>query len=172
MVTRPTKTVPLLVDARDADRAAHLILAEKERRLAVERERATPAKRGAVTRKINKVRADMDVLEAGIAEGVVTVTVQALPWAAYRRLLKEHPPRPDDEYDAELGYNEETFLRGLLTAATVDAVDHAGDPYPIDYDALLDDRTGLDPHSTLAWFRAAMSLQTRPMDLSPRRRAS
>ncbi|WP_347042018.1 hypothetical protein [Brachybacterium nesterenkovii] len=170
MVTRPTKTVQILVDARDAERAAHLVLAEKERRLALERERTS--NKGPVTRKINACRKDMDALEALIAEGVVTVTVQALPWPAYRRLLKEHPPRPGDEYDAELGYNEETFLRGLLTAATVDAVDHAGAPYALDFDALLDDETGLDPHSTLAWFRAAMSLQTRPVDLSPRRRAS
>lgn len=172
MVTRATKTVPILVDSKDAERAAHLVLAEKERRLALERERAAAEKKGSVTRKINACRADMDALEDVIAEGVVTVTVQALPWAAYRRLLKEHPPRPGDEYDSELGYNEETFLRALLTVATVDAVDHAGDPWPIDFDALLDDETGLDPHSTLAWFRAAMSLQTRPMDLSPRRRAS
>lgn len=173
MVTRPTATVPLTLDAHSGERAAWGVLAAKERSLAAERERATtPAARGAVTRRINATRTDMDALAATIQSGVAVVTVEALPRGKYRDILKAHPPRDDDPIDQELGYNTDTFGAALIRAASLSAKTLDDTPVPLDVDTWLDDTDGVAEGEFRTWFRATLNLQTQAVDQVPPLRAS
>ena len=172
MVTRPTAEVPLTLDAKTDQRRKWDELASRERRLVVERERAETGKRTPITRKINAVRKEMDALAADVASGQITVTVSGVSRGAYRDLLKQHPPKPGDELDKRVGYDMDTFGGGLIRAATLSAVDAAGKPVPLDVDAWIDDDEGVAAGDFERWFRAALELQTRPVDQSPPLRAS
>lgn len=170
-VVRPTATVALILDAHPGDRAAWAVLAEKERRLT----RATarvPEPTAEQVEDIEDVRAKMRALEDTIASGTITVTVRGLSRGEYRNLLKNHPPKPDDPLDERFGYDADTFGADLLRAATIEAVDHNGNPIPLDVDTWVDDDNGVGPADFQRWFTTAQTLNNRGVDQSPRRRAS
>lgn len=66
---------------------------------------------------------------------------QALPRKAWHAFVAEYPPRPDNERDAAIGVNAETFFEALIRKCLVDPV--------------LDDE---------AWFRLNESLTDRQYD--------
>lgn len=172
MVTRPTSIVPLTLDAKSVERAALQALAQQEKALTRDRERAAQAKRGPITRKINDVRTQMETMRDDINTGQITLTVTGLARGKYRDLLKNHPPREDDDLDQRVGYNVDTFGRALMDAATLEAHDHTGTPVPLDIATWADDEDGVAPGDFERWFRAALALQTTPIDQSPPLRAS
>lgn len=172
MVTRPTATVPLTLDAKTAERAHWQQLAQREKKLVLERERAENGKRTPFTRKINQTRKEMDTVAADIASGQIVVTVEGLPRGKYRQLLTAHPPREGDDLEARVGYNVDTFGADLLRAATIAAVDSDGKTVPLAVDAWVDDETGVAAGDFERWFRAALTLQTHPVDMSPPQRSA
>jgi len=172
VVTRRTATVQVTLDAKNDEQEELQALAVEEKRLALAQARETGAKRSPITKQLNEIRPAIAALEAEIATGRITVTVMALAASKYRNLLKNHPPREDDEFDAKVGYNEETFMLPLLTEATVAARDHQGQDVPLDLEAWLDEDDGLDPVDTLAWFNTALGLQTGRQSRGPLLRVS
>lgn len=171
MVTRPTATVTVTVDAMNDARERLDALMDEERRLTRDMARTNDAEALArLDASLVSVRASIDAAEAELGQGRVKITVKALSLATYRNLLKNHPPV--DEDDKRVGYNLDTFLRPLLEATLVKAVDHAGQPVDVPFSEWLDEDEGLAPVDTLAWFYAALNLQTGRESRGPQRRAS
>lgn len=170
MVTRPTATVPLTLDAKTAERAHWQQLAQREKNLVTERERAE--KRTPFTRQIAAVRKELDDVAADIASGQITVTVEGLSRGKYRQLITAHPPKDGDKLDERVGYNMDTFGADLLRAATTAATDADGNPVPLDVDAWVDDDNGVAAGDFERWFRTALAQQTQPVDVSPPRRSA
>lgn len=171
MVTRSTATVPVTVDAHSAEVGELAELRAQEKRLTLERARVKSARRGPITRKINEIREQMTALEDTIESGKVLVTVTALARGRYRNLLKDHPPREDDEVEAKVGYNLDTFGAALIRACTVSAT-RDGEPYDLDLDDLLDEDTGVGAYDFEQWFRTCLALQTQGGNRVPLLRAS
>lgn len=172
MVTRPTATVTLTIDAHSDAVAEVAKLRAEEKRLTLEQARAASSKRAPITRKVNKVRAELAEREAVVATGQIHVTVTTLSAGAYRNLLKNHPPKDGDALDEKVGYDTDTFGAALIRSATVSATDHAGQPHPLDLDELLDDDEGVSPWDFEQWFRTTLALQTQGGTRVPLLRAS
>lgn len=172
MVTRRTAKVQITLDAKNDARDELAALIDEEKILTREQAGLPSGKRGPVTKQINKNRAAQEKAQAVIDAGKITLTVAALTSSKYRNLMKNHPPREDDEFDQRIGYNEETFLAPFLTEATVAARDHEGKDVPLTIGAWLDEDDGLDPVDTLRWFNTALGLQTGRVNRSPQLRVS
>ena len=171
MVTRPTATVTVTVDAMNDVRERLDALMDEERRLTRDMARTNDAEALArLDASLIRVRASIDAAEAELGQGRVKITVKALSLGRYRNLLKNHPPQ--DEDDKRVGYDLDTFLQPLLEATFVKAVDHAGEPVTVPFDEWLDEDEGLAPVDTLAWFYTALNLQTGRESRGPQRRAS
>ncbi len=167
MVTRPTATVTLTIDAHSDAVAEAAALRAEDKRIAL------AAAGGRDDRpRIEEIRARLGVLQETITSGQIHVTVTALSAGAYRNLLKNHPPKDGDALDEKVGYDTDSFGADLIRAATVTAVDHAGQPYPLDVDELLDDDTGVTPYDFEQWFRTTLALQTQGGSRVPLLRAS
>ena len=65
------------------------------------------------------VRAGIEAQKAVIASGVVRIVIKGLTRGERRRLLIEHAPREDDDLDAQVGYNADTFGDALIQACIV-----------------------------------------------------
>ena len=48
----------------------------------------------------------------------IVLRMRALGKRAWDALLKQHPPRKDNEEDAQLGYNADTFMEALIRECT------------------------------------------------------
>lgn len=93
---------------------------------------------------LERVRAAMDEQRRVIASGVVEITIKGLTRREFRRLFVEHPPREDDDLDARLGYNGDTFGDALIKACIVATRAHelnGGGDVPNEWDAWADDMT-------------------------------
>lgn len=168
MVTRPTATVTITLDAHSDLVAEAASLRAEEKRLAL-----TAARNGDdIDPRVPAIQARLAELEQTIETGQIHVRLRTLGHGQYRNLLKNHPPKPDDEIDAKVGYDVDTFGADLIRAATLDATDHAGQPYPLDLDDLLDDDEGVSPFDFEQWFRTGLALQTQAGSRVPLLRAS
>lgn len=168
MVTRPTATVTVTIDAHSDAVAEAAALRVEDKRIAL----TAAGGAGDDRARAEEIRARLDVLQDTIASGQIHVTVTALSAGAYRNLLKDHPPKPDDALDEKVGYDTDRFGAALIRAATLSAVDHAGQPYGLDLDELLSDDDGVTPHDFEQWFRTALALQTQGGSRVPLLRAS
>ena len=63
-----------------------------------------------------QLAAELLALEKAIEESTTFFEFEALPREAYRRLLADHPPRPEDDTP----FNAETFPAALIAACAVD----------------------------------------------------
>lgn len=59
-------------------------------------------------------------LEAEMREHSLTLTLRALPRRDWLRLVRDHPERPGDAADRELGVNRDTFFDAVVLACIVD----------------------------------------------------
>jgi hypothetical protein len=87
------------------------------------------------------VRAKIKEQKAIIASGVVRIHVKGLTRGEFRRMLTAHPPREDDDLDARLGYNGDTFPDAFIQASIVRTDSLDGDPVDTDWDRWADDMT-------------------------------
>lgn len=168
MVTRPTATVTITIDAHSDLVAEAAALRAEEKRLALAAARTGDD----IDPRASEVQARIAELEQHIAEGQIHVRVRTLGHGQYRNLLKNHPPKSDDEIDAKVGYDVDTFGAALIRAVTVNAVDHAGELVDLDLDTLLDDDEGVSPYDFEQWFRTGLALQTQGGNRVPLLRAS
>lgn len=85
--------------------------------------------------------------------------MRALPKKKWDKLLKEHPPRKDNEEDAQLGYNVDSFMVALIRACTYspDDLDDEG------WSELLDDTTTEWQFAQLQ--NTALALNVRKVDV-------
>ena len=90
------------------------------------------------------VRAQMETHKATIASGVVRIVIKGLTRGEFRRLLTANPPRDDEPYDQQLGYNVDTFGDALIQACIVRTDAHelnGGGPVPNEWDVWADEMT-------------------------------
>lgn len=170
MVTRPTATVTITLDAHSDLVAEAAKLRAEEKRLALTNARKVDG--SDTDPRIPEIRARLAELEQTIESGQIHVRLRTLGHGQYRNLLKNHPPKPDDEIDGKVGYDVDTFGAALIRATTLTAEDHNGQPYGLDLDALLDDDEGISPYDFEQWFRTALALQTQGGSRVPLLRAS
>ena len=50
----------------------------------------------------------------------IKVTIREVGRRRWRELMNEHPPRPDNESDAQLGVNEDSFSEALVRASIIE----------------------------------------------------
>lgn len=74
----------------------------------------------------------VDEAQAAANDVTVQLVFTALKSDEYDRLLKEHPPREDDEGDKQRGFDYSTFPDALLTVSPAKVVDIDGDPLELD----------------------------------------
>lgn len=67
-------------------------------------------------------------LEARIAEAARILTLENLPPRDYAALIASHPPRPDDPFDRQMGFNTDTFDRPLIDGSITTVTDGTGVP--------------------------------------------
>lgn len=67
-------------------------------------------------------------LEEQIADAARIITVSRVAPKIWGRIVAEHPARPDDPYDARMGFNSDTFDRALMPHAIQTVTDGNGDP--------------------------------------------
>ena len=161
MVTRPTATVTVTIDAHSATVAEAAKLRAEDKRLALDEARQKAGElTGLPDPRREEIQARLEQLDDQIASGQIHITVTALTAGAYRNLLKNHPPKDGDQLDEKVGYDVDTFGAALIRATTLTAEDHEGQPYGLDLDDLLSEDDGVTPYDFEQWFRTALALQT------------
>ena len=133
LVPQRTRTIPLYLneDQHEIDRLRDLV------QKAVESS-ATPLRLGddeAVSTRLAALKAFAN--EA--AERGVKVEVKSIG-RKWRALAAEHPPRPDNEKDAEWGWNEDTFADAVvpLCVVSIGGQTLKGDALQAEIDAMSD----------------------------------
>lgn len=93
---------------------------------------------------LERVREAMDEQRKVIASGVVRLVIKGLTRGEFRRLLVAHPPRDDDPFDQQVGYNVDTFGDELIRACIVKTLAHelhGGEPVENEWDRWADEMT-------------------------------
>lgn len=90
---------------------------------------------------LEAVRAELDEQRKIIASGVVRLVIKGLTRGEFRRLMVEHPPREDDEWDQQVGYNVDTFGDALIQASILRTESLDGEPVENEWDEWADDMT-------------------------------
>lgn len=118
--TRPETSVAiptaghLIADHEDLDRQLEELLRNAPKSLA-----GPPPEAREVAERIAEV-------EAGIGASVVDFRVRAMGKTAWRKLVAEHAPRPDNEADLRAGHNVETFAEVATRKCVIEpAMDQA-----------------------------------------------
>ena len=88
--------------------------------------------------KLDEIHARRDAIEDEIASAARVVTVDRVGPKTWGRIVSENPARPDDPYDARLGFNTDTFDRALMPAAVASVTDGHGTDQEWDWDTLVD----------------------------------
>ena len=88
--------------------------------------------------RVDQLREEREALAARIETAARVITVQRLRPKAWGRLVAQHPPRPGDPYDLQLGVNTDTFDAALMPAAITQVTDGTGEPVDWTWDALAD----------------------------------
>ena len=86
----------------------------------------------------------VEEVEQEMAAATVTFVLEGLPRHAWSDAVTEHPPRPGDDGDKQLGFNEETIFDALIPLSVVAVVGPDGDPVEWSADswmALADEMT-------------------------------
>lgn len=65
------------------------------------------------------VAQEIEALRTRMADRSIEFRFRALPRQKFTDLLKAHPPRDDDKYDAANGYNVDTFYEALVRLCAV-----------------------------------------------------
>lgn len=60
----------------------------------------------------------LEELEAEMRDQTIVFRLRALPRKQWDALMKEHPPRSDNDEDTYLGYNPDTFMSAAIQACT------------------------------------------------------
>ena len=118
--------------------------------------------------RLAEVQAKMQEHRQAIASGVVRIVVKALTRGEFRRVLTAHPPREDDEYDARVGYNVDTFGDAFIQACILETRAHellGGETVPNEWDAWADEMTN---GQWQAIFTACMELTNDGEPVFPR----
>lgn len=130
------------VDLLDADLEAARTAAERAKKSTAPRTLSDDAPGAPEEARVVELEAEREALVAEAEENgeVTIVTLQALSKkdgkSGRRRwndLVSEHPPRDDNDVDAELGVNDSTFGEVLVPLSIIDISDQE-----IDVDDLLD----------------------------------
>lgn len=137
------------------DRIRHL---EAKAEAAREAADGGPRRMGEIPEYV-RLAEEHDALVAEAEERALHVKLRALGRREWKRLLDEHPPRKDNEDDAALGVNEDTFKEALVPASIVEPADLTEDDLDalsaIDFDRLylaafgLNRAPGGDPKANL-----------------------
>lgn len=117
---------------------------------------------------LEQVREAMDEQRKVVASGVVRLVVKGLTRGEFRRLLVAHPPREDDHFDMQAGYNVDTFGEELIRACIVDTLAHelnGGGPVENEWDRWADEMTNGQWEEI---FRACLRLTTDGSPSLPR----
>lgn len=78
--------------------------------------------------RLTELKGRQGQLRGEIMTAARVITVTRLAPKAYARLLAEHPPRKDDPFDSQTGFNTDTFDRPLMDAAITTVTDGHGTP--------------------------------------------
>ena len=117
---------------------------------------------------LERVREAMDEQRKIIASGVVRLVIKGLTRGEFRRLLVAHPPREDDPFDEQAGYNVDTFGDELIRACIVKTLAHelnGGEPVENEWDVWADEMTNGQWEEV---FRACLRLTTDGSPSLPR----
>lgn len=76
--------------------------------------------------ELDELNAEIETLKDKVAAAARTIKVQRLAPKQYARLLAANPPRPDDEYDMQVGFNTDTFDSALMNQSIVEVTDGNG----------------------------------------------
>lgn len=79
----------------------------------------------ALTKRVTEAEKAVTAAEAAVDAASVIITIAALKAADYDALLKEHPPREDNELDGMSDYNRDTFPDALMAASASKRVEDA-----------------------------------------------
>jgi hypothetical protein len=109
----PERTVELCLrgDLQAEWEDLHRQLAEVEARQAIDKRLNPGGER-------KQIAGQIETLEEQMRADTIVFRMRALSRKAWNALLKEHPPRKDDDTDAVLGYNLDTFMAGAIRACT------------------------------------------------------
>lgn len=130
----------------------HRQLADIEARQAVDKRLNSAGQTG----KIGQQIAD---LQEQMRADTIVFRLRALSRRAWNDLLKEHPPRKDDETDTTLGYNVDAFIPAAIQACTY-SPDDLDD---VTWADLLDER--LTEFQFVALQNACMALNVRQVSV-------
>lgn len=157
--------------------AEHDRLAREDARLALEQARQpeVPAEdrpKRRMSEKSRDVEAERAQVQAALAEqaeviksGVVRIHIKGLTRSEFRRLLIAHPAREDDQLDAQVGYNVDSFGEALIEACIIRTEDLDGNPVPNEWGAWADEMTNGQWEEV---FRACLSLTNEGTPSLPR----
>lgn len=87
--------------------------------------------------RAEKAVGERDELEEQIAAAARIITVERIDPKAWGRIVAEHPPRRDVPWDAQMGFNTDTFDRALMPAAITSVTDGRLDPVEWNWDDLV-----------------------------------
>ena len=130
----------------DAKLSMTLALAEQELTVAKATAEAATEKRAGGTvpadpelaKVVTAAEKAVTVAAAAVDAASVTVTFTALKAADWDALLKEHPPREGNEYDAAGDVNQATFPDAVMRASATKVEDADGNIIEMDLGELLD----------------------------------
>lgn len=140
------------------------VVAEVE---ALERQRDAVGSAPATLEGSPKLEIDrqIDALKAQMADSSIEIRFRALPRTKYTQLMKQHPPREGDKFDARMGFDTDTFFATLIRESHV-----APDLDDDDWRDLLGDGTAEHPgvlstgqFDKLAW--SAYGVNRRDVDV-------
>lgn len=129
----------------DAKLSMTLALAEQELTVAKATAEAATEKRAGGTvpadpelaKVVTAAEKAVTVAEKAADAASVTVTFTALKAADWDALMKEHPPREGNEYDAANDVNTSTFSDALMLASATKVEDSEGNIIEMDLEELL-----------------------------------
>lgn len=81
---------------------------------------------------------ERDELAEQIAAAARIITVDRIDPKAWGRIVAENPPRRDVPWDAQMGFNTDTFDRALMPAAITSVTNGLLEPVEWDWDGLVD----------------------------------
>ncbi|MFG2046133.1 hypothetical protein ACGFIW_01715 [Micromonospora sp. NPDC048935] len=88
------------------------------RQLADAEAAAAKDKRLAGDHRAREIGAQITAVQDQMRADTIVFRMRALHRKAWDALLKQHPPRKDNEEDAKLGYNVEAFMEALIRSCT------------------------------------------------------
>lgn len=110
-----------------ATERAHLLIANR----ATDPQVAEDAKT-----KATQARIDREALEEDIAAAARVITIERVDPKTWGRIVAEHPARKDVPWDAQMGFNTDTFDRALMPLAITSVTDGMGEPVDWDWATL------------------------------------